>query len=349
MEIRRLDPHRPDEPDVWYRALREAESADRVAPVVVEREAVLTSLRSNDSNPNHDRRAYGAWRGTECVGTALLDLPRRDNTHLAEIAIGVPPRARHQGVGRAILDHLRDVVREEGRTVLAAEVNAAGVGTHTLTASPGGRFALACGFTPKHTELRLLLDVPIPEEELRALEETATKSVGTHHIVGWTGVPPHDVLGIFAHLHTQMDADVPTGELSREPIVYDAERILRIQERLIEQGYGLVTTLIGDLDATPLGYTTMFVAGGENREVLQDNTYVLRSHRGRGLGTLAKLANLRLLAEQYPQARHVHTWTAEVNDAMHAVNERLGFRPVETMYELELELDSLGRDSLELG
>jgi len=31
----------------------------------------------------------------------------------------------------------------------------------------------------------------------------------------------------------------------------------------------------------------------------------------------------------------VHTWTAEINGPIHTVNERLGFRPVETMHELE--------------
>jgi hypothetical protein len=81
------------------------------------------------------------------------------------------------------------------------------------------------------------------------------------------------------------------------------------------------------------------VMGGEGREVLQDSTFVLRSYRGRGLGTLVKTANLRLLSRHFPQARHVHTWTAEVNDAMRTVNEHLGFRPMETTHELELELD----------
>jgi RimJ/RimL family protein N-acetyltransferase len=217
-------------------------------------------------------------------------------------------------------------------------VLAAGVGTRTLTASPGGRFALACGFSPRHTELRLMLDVPVPEERLRALAETAARRAGEYRLAGWTGLPPHHLLEHFAHLHTLMAADVPRGELSRELVSYDAARVLRSQERLIEQGYGLITTLISDQDTGPAGYTTMFVTGGENPEALQDNTFVVRSHRGRGLATLAKLSNLRQLAQHPPQAPHVHTWTAEVNDTMHAVNKRLGFRPVETMYELELDL-----------
>lgn len=338
MEIRRVDLHRTEETGLWYVAMREAASADRVAPVVEEREALFTSLRSNDANPNYDRRAYGAWQGETCVGTALIDLPRRDNLHLAELEIGVPPHARHRGVGRTLFGRLREIALNEGRTTLAAEVNAAGVGAHTLTASPGGRFALACGFTSKHSELRLMLDVPVPEARLRELEATAGYGAGRYSLRGWIGIPPLDVLEPFARMHTLMEADVPSGEMSREPAVYDAARVLRIQQRLIEQGYGLVTTLISDESGEPIGYTTMFVMGGLKREVLQDNTFVLKAQRGRGLGTLMKLANLRLLAENFPQAAHVHTWTAEGNDAMRAVNERIGFRAVETLHELELSL-----------
>lgn len=327
MEIRRVDLHRTDETAAWYAALREAAGADRVAPVVEERDALLASLRCNDANPGYDRRAYGAWQGPECVGTALIDLPRRDNVHVAEIEIGVPPHARHRGVGRALFGRLSAIARDEGRTVLAAEVNAAGVGAHTLTASPGGRFALACGFASKHTEFRLMLEVPVPEFRLKELEAGAALRAGKYSLYSWTGIPPLDVLEPFALLYTVMEADF-----------YDAGRVLRIQQRLIEQGYGLVTTLISAENGDPVGYTSMFVMGGLKREVLQDNTFVLEAYRGRGFGTLMKLANLSLLAEQFPQAAHVHTWTADGNDAMRAVNERIGFRAVETLHELELEI-----------
>jgi GNAT superfamily N-acetyltransferase len=334
MEIRALDLDCAGEADAWYRALSEAESAGLVAPVALGREAVLTSLRSNDTNPSSDRRAFGAWSGAECVGAAVLALPRSGNAHLAEIELGVPSGARHRGIGRAMFGHLRDMARQEGRSVLAATVDVAGAGS-PLTASPGGRFALACGFTPRHTELRLLLELPVAEQKLKALEEAAARRAGKYRLAGWAGVPSRDVIEQLARLHTLMDADVPTGELSRKPTTWDADRVLRTLERRIEQGYHPVTTLISDQGAEPAGYTTMLAIGDGSQEVLQDNTFVLRSCRGRGLGTLAKIANLRLLATQAPQARHVHTWTAEVNDAMHTVNERLGFRPVETMYELE--------------
>lgn len=222
--------------------------------------------------------------------------------------------------------------------MLAAEVNAVSAGESGLAASPGGRFALTLGFAAKHTELRLLLDLPPAEPRLRELEsDAAARSVG-YETVGWVGLAPAELLDAFAELHTLMAVEVPSGELSREPLVYDAERVRGMQQRLLDQGYGLVTTLLLDPKGRPAGYTSMFVMGAANREVLQDETFVLRAHRGRALGTRAKLANLRLLAEHFPHAEHVHTWTAEVNDAMRAVNDRLGFRPVETMHELELEV-----------
>ena len=58
----------------------------------------------------------------------------------------------------------------------------------------------------------------------------------------------------------------------------------------------------------------------------QWNTLVLREHRGRRLGLLVKLAALRLLAREEPQATRVVTWNAQENAPMIAVNEALGFR-----------------------
>ena len=74
-------------------------------PAVSSQDKQLASLRTNDSNKFMDRRAFGAWRGEECLGTALLVLPRVDNTHAAEIDVNVPPEHRGQGVGSALYEH----------------------------------------------------------------------------------------------------------------------------------------------------------------------------------------------------------------------------------------------------
>jgi hypothetical protein len=75
-------------------------------------------------------------------------------------------------------------------------------------------------------------------------------------------------------------------------------------------------------------------------DVHQEDTYVRPADRGRRLARLAKGRNLRALAALHPAAKHVHTWTADVNDAMLRINEGFGFRPVERTYALEARLDA---------
>ena len=46
-----------------------------------------------------------------------------------------------------------------------------------------------------------------------------------------------------------------------------------------------------------------------------------REHRGHRLGTLVKVANLERLLDVAPEARRVHTWNADTNTYMVAINE----------------------------
>ncbi|MHA6765519.1 GNAT family N-acetyltransferase [Streptacidiphilus sp. PAMC 29251] len=341
MDIHRLDPHDEVTSAQWYAAQSIGSSAGLTSPFVIGEQAVLTSLRSNDANPYVDRRALGAWEGAECLGTAQLELPRRDNTHTASIEVSVLPRVRHRGIGAALFDAAIAEVRAEGRTVVGSTVNTAAVNAVAdtpLLDSPGGRFAARRGFTTVHTQRRLLLELPVSEAGIAGLEREARPRSGGYRASGWTGVPPQEWLGAYAEMQTLMELDVPTGEVDREPVVHDAERVLASQQRLLDQGYRLVTSLVLDSADSPVGYSTMFVTGGPGEDVVQDNTFVLRAHRGHRLSTLAKAANLRQLAQHFPRSRQVHTWTANSNEAMRSVNQRFGFRPVETVYEVELAL-----------
>ncbi len=58
----------------------------------------------------------------------------------------------------------------------------------------------------------------------------------------------------------------------------------------------------------------------------QDDTAVLRAHRGHRLGMLLKAGMVLWLAEAEPQLETVDTWNAESNEHMIRVNEALGYR-----------------------
>jgi GNAT superfamily N-acetyltransferase len=323
--ISELDPFNAPSADAWYVAFRAGASAGRIAAPVVPKSSLFSLMRAPTGN--HDRRAIGAWDGGECLGTVLIEYPLRHDTHTVEVDVNVRPEHRRRGIGAALFDHAMSQIRASGRTTVTDELNVA-------DDSAGYAFATARGFEIRHTERRLMLDVPMPEETLAALER---RSDDGYRVVTWIGPTAEKWIEVFAEMRTLMERDVPIGERDHEPRVIDADFVRASEPALVGRGYGIVTAMVVDGGGAPVAYTRMFVTV-DRENVTQDDTFVLRAHRGHGLGTLAKVANLRQLATFHPEARHVHTWTAEVNDAMRAINERFGFREVETMHNIELSL-----------
>lgn len=131
-----------------------------------------------------------------------------------------------------------------------------------------------------------------------------------------------------------MARDVPTGGLTYEPPSWDVARVRGNEERTADR-YLAVVSLARARDGSPAGYTLVYPDRGDPDHVRQDDTLVLTGHRGRGVGTALKTANLRELDEHRDSRRLLHTWTARSNTAMRAVNTRLGFRAVESVHEYE--------------
>jgi RimJ/RimL family protein N-acetyltransferase len=70
----------------------------------------------------------------------------------------------------------------------------------------------------------------------------------------------------------------------------------------------------------------------------QWNTIVDLNHRGHRLGFAAKVANLRNLRQEVPEALRLETWNAIENSRMIAINEHLGFQVAERVDEFQLQL-----------
>ena len=91
-------------------------------------------------------------------------------------------------------------------------------------------------------------------------------------------------------------------------------------------------------DGELVAYTDLVVTEHESERGYQWGTLVRPDHRGHRLGLAVKVANVRLLQETHPQITTVVTFNADVNAPMVAVNERLGFVPVQWMGELQKKL-----------
>ncbi|AEV84514.1 N-acetyltransferase GCN5 [Actinoplanes sp. SE50] len=323
MQVRALDPHDP-EAGPWHAAFRAGLVAGREQPTVAGAESTLTSLRTIADNAVLDRRAFGAWDGGECLGGVIVDLPRVANTHTVGFELAVAPRHRGRGAGTALWEAAVAVAREHGRRVVSTELPVPL--TASLAQHPGGRFALARGFAGKLQERRYLLGLPA--------EPVAAEVPAGYRLHSWTGPVPAGSAADFAAMCTLMERDVPTGDRDHDPVVVTAGQVLRGDERLATGGWGLVTTLLGAPDGRPGGYTRIFV-NADRRHAQQDDTFVLRAHRGRRLGAVLKSANLARLTEHFPGVRLLHSWTADDNGAMIATNRRFGFRPVEILHTME--------------
>jgi len=76
------------------------------------------------------------------------------------------------------------------------------------------------------------------------------------------------------------------------------------------------------------GFTQLSVPAELERPVWQEDTLVLREHRGHRLGMLLKIANLQHLARLHPGHPSVITFNAEENRHMLDVNDAIGFTPM---------------------
>ncbi|MBC9957017.1 GNAT family N-acetyltransferase [Yimella sp. cx-51] len=148
-------------------------------------------------------------------------------------------------------------------------------------------------------------------------------SVTDDEMVSWAGFTPEQFLPPLARLTTQMNQDVPTGQLSRAAVAVDVDRLLNNPQRMHDQGWVSVMSL-ALADGEPVGYTELLVSRGVPEFVLQEDTLVLPEHRGRRLGMRLKYAKLRRLMslphELVGQRRWFQTYTAQSNLPMQRAN-----------------------------
>lgn len=327
--IRTIDPHDEAALRAWYAVTRAGAVAGRRFPLVFGYDQEAVALRT--PNAGAGRIDFAAYDDETLVGAAKLLLPLRENTGTAYWTLNVDPAHWRRGFGTALFEHGVRLAAERGRHKHLAEVDVpldTGVAGH-----PGARFARKHGFASLHTEERMVLELPVPAERLAALREAAAEHHGDYDFVSWTDTCPAEHLDAYVDLRNAMERDVPTGQLNREPIRWDAERVRGSERRLALRGFTSLVTAARHRDGGLAGYSLMFVPAGTPEEVNQDDTLVMSGHRGHRLGTALKVRNLERLREQFGDRRRVHTWTDPDNAPMRAINHRFGFVSVEVMHE----------------
>lgn len=315
-----IDPHDGVGLREYWKVEQAAQRHDRDDPVL----RTLDSLAMvGEPQPYYAHTLLAARVDGAIVGTADIGCSLVDNTHLAEVEIDVLPDRRRRGIGSALLEAVGGWCHDHGRTTLLGEVNAP-YDADPATA-PSHAFATARGFASVHVEDHLRLALPA--------DPVADPQPVGYEVLTWGDHCPEEHLEAWCSMRTQMDADVPTGEIDLERVVIDPERV-RVQESRTVRLHRRVVAVATADDGTFAGYSVVFLPHGTT-QALQDDTLVMPDHRGHRLGTALKLATLAIVARDHPERDALHTWSAVDNGPMQHTNLAFGYRPIERCHEMQ--------------
>jgi GNAT superfamily N-acetyltransferase len=312
MQIERMDPTDLDlDVAEEVAALRRAALAD----VDVQQESgpsLLLGITVGSGEPV-DQQVLLVRDGSGLVGWAWATEPRREYTDTVFVAGCVAPDHRRRGIGRALL---AEVCSGTARTRVRSR---AWEGTPGVTVLP--RWGFTSSVT--HAVRRLRLDEPDPGWP--ALRREAESAAADYELVRRTGPTPEVDLPEMVSLREAIN-DAPDA-LEYES--YPTDRIVAYEQALVNRRqtqYAVVARHRGT--GEPAGLTMCDVDEFSPSVAHQEDTSVVRKHRGHRLGLLLKLEMIDWLREERPEVTATETWNDVTNHHMIAVNERLGLRPV---------------------
>ncbi|MGC5617589.1 GNAT family N-acetyltransferase [Georgenia sp. Z1491] len=274
----------------------------------------------------------------DVLGYLAMDLELRDNTRTCGVELFTRVAHRGQGIGDALWRAATDVARAEGRSVVQAWVDheppAGDAEPIRPTRSEGAiardaaaRFCTDRGLVLEQVERHSVLHVAGRERAWRgALDQARGWTAPTDEIVTWVGATPEAELAHIAELMRRMSTDVPLGGLDWEEEAWDAERVRTTEAARLASGHRtyLVSAVRDTTTRALVAFSKLTVPLGRPA-AWQDETLVMKEHRGRRLGTVVKLVNQLALLERFPDVERIHTWNAAENRHMLDVNHAVGF------------------------
>ncbi|MBA2640321.1 MAG: GNAT family N-acetyltransferase [Nocardioidaceae bacterium] len=343
MLIRPVDLRSPDDLARYHAGYAQANEHGRRKPTTWSYPELVESLR--EPSTSERRELFVAEEAGDVVGIAELELPLRDNLHLAFMYVGVPPEHRRRGIGTALAARLRAGAEGGDRRLASAWIPGAQLDGDGLPAAfrevPGEAFARRLGMDLRNTDVHRVLPLPVDGNLLDALAELAAPHHGDYRIAGYVGPCPDEHVEAYCALKAAMVTEAPLGELEIEPEQWDEQRLREEERELERMGRTRSSVLALAPDGSVAGFNELLHAGHDVGNIYNWDTLVLPGHRGHRLGLALKVDNLCRLQRAYDDGRWLHTHNAAQNAPMVAVNDQIGFRPVERVGEWQGSLAGL--------
>ena len=172
------------------------------------------------------------------------------------------------------------------------------------------------------------LDLTGPLDAIEPLRKEALAASPGYRYVSWLAPTPDEWIDDYAWMKSRMSTDAPAGDAVIDEEDWDADRVRRMEARWAESGMTAVVGAAQHLESGRLvAFTELISFRVPGKPIEQNDTLVLKDHRGHRLGALVKTETLRLAREVFPEGQRIVTGNAEENRPMLAVNEAMGFAP----------------------
>jgi GNAT superfamily N-acetyltransferase len=331
MDIRALDETALVDDEVmrdFYDLNRRAELHGRAQAPFWEFREFLGAFRSSDSGERQE--LFAAYDEGRMVGNAVLWSFLLDNTDKAAFMLNVDVPERCRGIGRALADRLEQTARDDDRSAILAH---AMLPFGDREGHPYRRFAEACGYELSNYEVTRHLALPVPDEQIQEWIDDAAPHHEGYTIETFVGAVPDDLVGSLCVLLGQLAVDAPTGAVDFEEEAVTSQRYAEMVATTTAMGRARYETVALTPDRQVVAQSTIAMSLEDSTTVYQWGTFVHREHRGHKLGLATKAVNLRAVQHARGDLTLVTTQNAETNEYMVAINDRLGFQPIEIAAE----------------
>lgn len=262
------------------------------------------------------RALVGAFDGDRLIGLAT-SLTANDTPETSWISVSVLAQHQRHGVGSLLSSAVERSSPDSATRFVANAYRPDADGIADLVRS----FAQPLGYACATTETVVELD--LANADLSPVRAPDGYTLATH----LNGVPRHLRSQVGA-LKGLVDAEAPNGLLQWQATPVSVAEYEAEVELWQQQGRTAVESVALDGDGVVVAWTCLVTAPGAYRPAQIEGTVVLGAHRGQRLGVAVKTANL-LGALAHGGTSRVQTSSDDENVWMRAINEQLGFQPVE--------------------
>jgi mycothiol synthase len=296
------------------------------------------SLKTDLINPSPYIETF-LWivtKGNKVLGLGRLvfhspDSPMYEkNKHIAFGMIFIEQEYRRLGIGTELGKQLVKKAKEMSRTIIES----------SSFFEPGHNFSKKLGGTAALQQAQNRLKLEDANWSLiNEWKDTIPKSVEGVKIERFNTVPDKDIQE-YCDLFTFTLNQMPHGKLEDEYKI--TPEILRISEnRLKDQNATWITMISREKDGRISGHTEIIYYPDQPTVLFQGLTGVKEENRGRGLGKLLKAKMLSFAIEEFPDVKSIITANAVTNEAMLAINTKMGFTTYQPFTEYKFQVSDL--------